>query len=155
MPYLDVAAFKVASILPATYVDGIEASEVGWTLAALTRESGWIDSRLRKRYSAPFDTPYPPTVIAWLEAIVSDLVLLKRGIDPSDSQAARVADRATAAKAEIAEAADSDRALFDLPLAGTSATAISQGGVLASHEASPYAWTQQRRADGDLDEYGP
>jgi len=144
--YLTVAELKGATLAPASYVDAIEAEEPGWTLGRLTTWSAWIDARLRKRYAAPFATPYPVTVTGWLAAIVTWEIYLKRGVNALDQQATDIRELATAAKAEVLEAANAVGGLFDLPLrANTTATGIALGEPLGYSEASPYTWTSEQR----------
>ena len=67
VPYLDINGFKLATIAPSEYVDFVETLTPGWTANRLLVNSGWLDSRLRKRYAAPFAAPYPDAVLDWLQ----------------------------------------------------------------------------------------
>jgi hypothetical protein len=152
-PYLDLSAFKGSTLAPASYADEVEIREPGWLLRRLTHWSAWINSRLAKRYAAPFaaapDTP--EAVTGWLEAIVTWELYLKRGIDATDQQLEKIEKRHDTAKAEVAEAADLQTNKFELPLRNdTSTTGVSRGGPLGYGEASPYTWSsRQRDAAGD------
>jgi hypothetical protein len=149
MPYLDLTTYRARTIAPPLYLDEVEAQHPGWLLEQLTFWSSWIDSRLKKRYAAPFAAPpnTPPTVLGWLARIVDAELYLKRGYDPNDKQSARVDTRADTARAEIQEAADSEKGLFELPLRADepAATAITRGGPLGYTEQSPYTWSDVQR----------
>jgi len=148
VPYLDVAAFRAATLAPASYVDHVELVEPGWLLGRLTYWSAWINSRLAKRYAVPFAVPpaTPETVVGWLERLVTWELYLKRGIDATDEQVARIEARHDVAKAEVAEAAESRDGLFELPLRRDSnATGVSRGGPLGYSEVSPYTWSRLQR----------
>lgn len=140
--YLDNTGLASLTVMPASYISAIEAIEPGWVAAQLAAWSAWIDSRLRKRYDAPFASPYPVAVQNWLARIVTHRCYLKRGIDPTDAQSTAIKDDADAAMKEIQEAADSDKGLFDLPLrADTTAPGITKTAPLGYCEQSPYTWT--------------
>lgn len=145
--YLTLAEFKALSLIPATHVDELEVQEPGWVLAQLDSKSRWIDARLRKRYAAPFVVaPVPQQVLEWLTRIVTWRCYLKKGVDPTDAQVADIVEDGKAAEREVAEAASSVVALFDLPLRQDQpGTGIVKGGPLSSSEASPYTWTTRQR----------
>lgn len=152
MAYLDVTTYKARTLAPASYVDEVDAQEAGWTLAQLTLWSSWLDSRLRKRYAAPFGSPVPEAVLVWLTDIVTERLYLKRGIDAADAQVARITELADKAREEVREAADAKDGLFDLPLKeDTTATGITKGAPLGYAEASPYTWSPLQREDADSD----
>ncbi len=137
--YLTVAAFKLLSVMPAEFVDAIEAVTPGWTAAQLELESARIDSRLRKRYEVPFGSPAPVEVQGWLANIVTLRAYMRRGFDPTDQQAVQYKADADTAIAEMKEAADSNEGLFDLPLrADSTASGIVKGGPRVYSETSPY-----------------
>jgi hypothetical protein len=145
-PYHDLASFKGATLAPASYVDAIEAIEPGWTLGRLVAWSAWINSRLTKRYAAPFAAPYPETVTGWLERLVSWEVYLKRGLDATDQQIDRIEARHNAAQAEVREASSAVDNLFELPLrADTTAGGITKGAPLGYSEVSPYTFSGVQR----------
>jgi hypothetical protein len=155
-PYLTATEFRNETIMPAEHVDEINLIAPLWLGRQLLRVSGWIDSKLRKRYAAPFASPYPETVRDWLTRIVTHLCYLRRGVDPTDAQATEIKDSHDTAKAEIDEAANGELGLFDLPLrSDTTATGISKGGPLGYSEASPYVgFTAQRTTARNEDERG-
>ena len=147
--YLTTAEFKTRTIADGTLVDAIEDVDAGWTLIQLEEASAWIDSRLRKRYAAPFSTPYPVQVLSWLTRLVTVRCYLKRGVDATDEQFLSVQQDAADAKAEILDASNGDAGLFDLPLrSDTTATGISKGGPFGYSEQSPYVWASMQRSTG-------
>ena len=155
--YLDVAGFKLLTLAPAQLVDDIETAaptgQPGWLDSQLSYWSAWIDSRLSKRYAAPFAAPYPVAVTGWLARIVTLQLYLKHGVDATDNQYNDIREQDTVARAEIKEAADSETGLFELPLrADTTASGISKGAPFFASDASPYKWTddqmQQAKDEG-------
>jgi hypothetical protein len=147
MAYLTLATYKNLTLAPTSYVDQAEVQHPGWVLAQLEFWSSWIDSRLKKRYAAPFAAPpnTPPVILGWLVRVLDAELYLKIGINPRDEQAATtVQERAAEAKAEVKEAADSKEGLFELPLRADlpEATDITRGGPLGYTEQDPYTWTE-------------
>jgi len=138
--YLDLTEFREISVAPEESVDEVEARYPGWVERQLEIKSQWIDARLRKRYLFPLtQTPYPLVVTDWLARIVTEIMMRKRGIDPTDEQAATYVEDRKTAEAEVLEAANAQDGLFDLPLrADTSTTGIVAPQVLGYSEASPY-----------------
>lgn len=150
--YLDLATFKLLSIMPASYADEIEALEAGWIETQLNYWSRWIDSRLRKRYAVPFEAPVSEVVTGWLTRIVTLKCYQKRGVDPTDAQFADVKDDAEHAQQEIKEAAESRDGLFDLPLrADDPSSAITKGAPLGYSEVSPYTWGDVQLVETESD----
>lgn len=156
MAYLTLATYKNLTLAPPSYVDDAETRHPGWVLAQLEFWSAWIDSRLKKRYAAPFAASpnTPPVILGWLTRILDAELYLKIGINPRDEQAATVVqERAAESKAEVKEAADSKDGLFELPLRADqpAATDISRAAPLGYTEQSPYTWTSVQR-DAAADE---
>lgn len=154
--YLTVAEFKNLTVMPSGDVDVLEAVAPGFLTAKLEAKSRWLDARLAKRYDAPFASPYPEAVKDWLARIVTLTAFLRRGVDATDEQFVEIKADAEKAEAEVLEAAESEKGLFELPLrADTTASGISKGGPFGYSEASPYVWTdRQRRAATDEDANG-
>jgi hypothetical protein len=147
--YLTVTEFKLRSIMPQADVDALELREPGFLAETIADWSEEIDARLRKRYVAPFSSPYPRTIIRWLVKLVTRDAYEKRGLDPSSaSDEKAIYGAAETAEAELKEAADSEKGLFDLPLrADDSTSGVVNGGPLGYTEQSPYTWaTLQKRA---------
>ena len=135
----DLATVKSHSIMPSGDIDGLNAAESGWILARALSLEGDINGRLRKRYAVPFATPIPEVVLNWLGALLDPEMYLKRGINPSDEQQARIEKRAESAEAKIKEAADAEKGLYDLPLRqDTTDTGIEQPQTLSYSEQSPF-----------------
>jgi len=150
--YLTLTGFKGLTTIPAVFVDEVEKVAPGWIDAQIDYWSRWIDSRLRKRYASPFAAydatpPTPLAVQGWIARIVTVRVWLKRGVDPNDLQFDVINVDATSALEEIAEAANSDTGLYDLPLrVDEDGTALSRGTPRSYSEASPYVWTDRQSA---------
>lgn len=148
--YLTLALFRDLTVVPASYVDEVQAAHAGWVDKQLDYWSRWIDSRLRKRYASPFaahdDTPPTPVAVqGWLERLVTARVMLKRGVDQNDEQVQTVLEEHRTAKEEILEAARSDENLFDLPLrTDGDASAINRGGPKGYSEQSPYVFMDEQ-----------
>lgn len=145
--YLTPAEFAELSTMPASDIEQIEGVVPGWLGRQLASESAFIDSRLRKRYDAPFDLPAPISVQRWLAKIVTKSAYLKRGVDPTDAQFDEIKNDAIDAMKEIAEAANAVDGLFDLPLR-TGASGIRAPSTYAYSEASPYAAFDAQRDYG-------
>lgn len=125
--------------MPPEDVDALEARHPNWLATKLDTTSRSIDARLRKRYNAPFAQPYPEAVLGWLSDLVTPRAYLKLGVRPTDQQYEDLVANATRADEQIAEAADSNEGLFDLPLrADTTESGIELGGPFGYSEQSPY-----------------
>lgn len=149
MSYLDLAEYKKYSILPSVDIDDVETIQAGWIDRKLRAASNHVDSRLRKRYTVPFSSPYPDAVCDWVARLVDPLVLKKRGVDATDEQFISIAEDAASAKEDIKEAANAEDGLFDLPIADTAdASAITKGGPLGYSETSPYVWMDLQEETG-------
>lgn len=155
MGYLTVDGFKLETTMPTADVDELELSDPGFLLARLNRRSAYIDSRLRKRYVVPFQSPYPDTVCQWLIDIVTWEAYRRRGFSPSsEMDKDSIEGPALKAMAEIEEAANGNTGLFDLPLTATSTeSGITRGGTLGYSEASPYKWQTEQAEAGRLEDY--
>ena len=147
--YLTLTQFNLQTLLPDNIVSEIEAVTPGWTAEQLRVVSESFDVRLRKRYAAPFASPYPTILGEWLTHIVSMRAYLKRGVSSLDEQFQEYKQQHDAAFAQLAEAADSVTGLFDLPLRqDTSTTGITKGFPRAYTETSPYVWTDVQAQTG-------
>lgn len=145
--YITIGRFKLLSTIPSGFVDEVEAVESGFTLAQLEYFSAWIDTQLAKRYEAPFASPVPYVVEGWLARIVTPRVWTKRGVNATDEQWQDIRKDDLDARAEIAQAANSETGLFDLPLRqNTTISGIAKGYPRVYSEQSPYVWTDIQRA---------
>jgi hypothetical protein len=154
-PYLTFDEFKAISVVPASYIDEIETVTAGWVAKRILMLSAYIDSRLSKRYDAPFKAPYPFAVQDWVAKIVSLDVWMRRGVQPNDEEFAEYKAQAAQSYDELKEAANSEIGLFDLPLrADTSSTGIVKGAPLVSSEMSPYAWADEQARIGRQEDQG-
>lgn len=159
--YLDVDEFAARTIAPSdlVYGDFIDPTGEFTDEVKVERRAAWltfvesrliietsrINSKLRKRYAAPFESPVPEIVLGWLAAIVTPSLYKRRGWDPSEAQAEDLKADHDKAIEEITEAANSEDGLFDLPLRqDTTDDGISKGGPLGYAEASPYDWMDRQ-----------
>jgi hypothetical protein len=140
--YLNLGEFKARTLMPSTDVDDLETIAAGWVLAQLEQCSRWIDSRLRKRYDAPFDVATCPEIVkSWLTRLVTLRAYLRRGVDATDAQFDLIRADAESAATEIKEAADAVDGLFDLPLKDSDkATGITLGAPFGYSEPDFYSW---------------
>ncbi len=148
-PALTLDEFKLRTTMPSGYVDELVASEGAdfWPKQFAAAQE-WIDARLAKRYALPFSAPVPGLYLGWITILATLTGYQRRGWDPSAKQNELVVKAVDDAKKEIAEAADSNAGLFELPLRADKpgASGVSAGGPLGYAEASPYEWTD-RQAD--------
>jgi hypothetical protein len=151
--YLTVEQFKECAVMPADDVDRLEDVAPGFVGKQLTFVSLWIDSRLRKRYKAPF-TQQPITELLqyWLSRIVASACYTRRGWDPSGVDAELIIADGNAARAEVLEAADGENGLFELTFNDSlDASAVSKPATRGYSEHSPYVGFS-RQADIGRDE---
>jgi hypothetical protein len=142
VPYLYLASFRLITLVPADFIDEIEQRTPGWIDQRLIIHSAHLDSRLTKRYDAPFKPPYPVAVTEWVAKLAALDCWLRRGVAATDEQFLEFKEQATTALADIKEAADSETGLFDLPLrANTDASGVTRGFPRGYSEQSPYVWT--------------
>jgi phage gp36-like protein len=148
--YATIQDVKDLGTLPESDIDLLEKRSPGITLRIATRISGNFDSRLMKRYAAPFQEPYPDALVDAVARVVAWRLLLRRGFNPSSEQDTLVKEEKDEALAWVKEAADSKEGLVELPLRQTSAgegSAVNAGGPLGYSEQSPYTWmTLQAKA---------
>lgn len=146
MAYLTFADWKARTSMSDVDADDLEARYPGHVALKIGERQAWIDGKLKKRYAAPFATPVPEIVLAWLVSLVTLDAYKKRGFDPSSQQDALIAKEADDSKTEVQQAADSNEGLFDLPLRqDTTASGISRGGPLGYSEPGPYTWIDRQR----------
>jgi Protein of unknown function (DUF1320) len=142
--YVTIQDIKDLGTLPAEDIDLLEAKYPGVTLRVATRISGIFDSRLIKRYAAPFKEPYPDALVDNVARVVAWRLLLKRAFNPSSEQDQLVKEEKDEALAWLKEAADSKDGLVELPIKQATPPGVSgvnAGGPLGYSEASPYEWT--------------
>lgn len=101
-------------------------------------------------------TPVPEIVLGWLVAVLDVDLWHKRGVNPQDPSIAEgIAERDRVLE-ELAEAANSETALFDLPTNDVQGdSAIAHAGPLFYTEASPFVGADlQERAGRAEDSRG-
>jgi hypothetical protein len=146
MAYLTLEEFKLYSLIPPEFVDRVEVQNPGFIAAQLELSSAVIDSRLRKRYDAPFKEPYSLVLLSWLARLVTMSVWLRRGYSPTDEEARTYQDQYNQVQTDLKEAADSENGWLDLPLRQDT----KQSGIVTQvprvySEAGPYVWTTKQR----------
>jgi hypothetical protein len=87
-------------------------------------------------YSAP--TPVPEAVLGWITTLVSLATLRKHRVDSNDPMVTLMVDETKVALEEVAQAANSNDGLFDLPINDSSDSGVKTGGPLWYSENSPY-----------------
>lgn len=153
--YLTLAEFLQMSVVPAAFINEIEQRTPGWVDQRLLMASAYIDTRLSKRYDAPFKAPYPLAAQDWVSKWVSLDVWLRRGVQPNDEQFGEYKAQAVQAYDEVKEAANSELGLFDLPLrSDTNGSGISKGAPLGYSEQSPYVWADEQARIGREEDQG-
>jgi hypothetical protein len=141
--------------MPTEAVDELEARKPEWLQNTLNSKWNWIQAVLRKRYDTNAMAADPPeTVIQWLVDIVTKEAFDARGYDPSSkSDEEAILGRWRDARAEIKEAADSEKGLFELPLLATDTDqGVTRGGPLAYSEQSPYHWMAGQQDAGQAED---
>lgn len=147
MSYLTIEEFRVRSVMPAAFTDELEEERPGFLEALLAQQSAAVDARLRKRYRVPFaGPPYPEIVCGWVCRLATLRAYLARQINPGDELLPVLRDDATAAEAEIREAASASEGLVELAAPGSSTGAISSGAPVVLSDPSPYTWQDEQAA---------
>jgi phage gp36-like protein len=146
--YLDVAAFRVRTIMPNEQVDQLLTLSPGWLEAQLESVSSWIDMYLAKRYTVPFRAPYPRMVTAWLARIVTATAYASHGFPASDQQREAIDADARRAEEEVRQAADGNLGLIDLAPSDQSISPVMYGGTRVYSETSPYVGFDIQRSRG-------
>lgn len=165
--YLLTSRFRQLTIMPGEDLDLIDSQEQGWVQAQLDLRSAWIDSRLAKRYAAPFGSGYvtspqdltplrkdvPEIIELWLRDLVTPACYARRGVNPSSGDlwfVEFVINPYQQAMRDILEAADAEKGLFELPLRGDALPGgeASRSGPKVYTESSPYVWMDRQYAAG-------
>lgn len=147
--YLTVAEYRLQADMPGEFIDEIEARYPGYIDSLLQRGSAFIDSRLAKRYPTPFKAPFSVQVQGWLADLITPRVWRKRGAAATE-EIAQYERAEEDAKKELAEAANGDTGLFDLPGTGAddAASGVRAGFPMAYSEQSPYVANDLQREVG-------
>lgn len=146
--YVTIAEVKDFGTMPPADIDALEILYPGITDRTATIVSGMFDARLKKRYAAPFQAPYPDSLKFNVARVVAYRLYLKRGFNPSSEQDQAIIRDNNDAEAWVKEAADSENGLIELPAKQTDPLNDASGlkGVPLSYsEASPYTWIDVQR----------
>lgn len=156
-PWIDLAGFRVRTVMPGEDVDRLEAKYPGYIVQQIATEQAKLEARLRKRYALPFAAPAPETAIAWLVSIVTLAAYQRRGWNPSSAENQLIIDAATRALDESKEAANANDGLFDLPPRedAASTSGATQGGPFGYSEQSSYTGADDQACAGRAEDgYG-
>jgi hypothetical protein len=141
--------------MPASDIDELEVLYPNVVAGLAGSVSRMFDSRLSKRYAAPFASPYPEALRWNVAQVVVAALWQKRGYNPGSAQDQIIQTNKADALAWLKEAADSKDGLVELPLReNTTAEGISRGGPLGYTETSPYVWTDRQVEAGRTDDGG-
>lgn len=141
--YLTISELKDRSIMPPEEIDLLPVAFVNSRIAIAESE---VNSVLRKRYAAPFASPVPEIVLAWVTDLVTPELYFRRGWDPTEKQSLEILAAAERVRAQLQQAADQQGGLWDLPLRQDSnAEGVSKGGTKCYSEASAYDWLDAQR----------
>lgn len=145
--YLTRNQFLLATSVPASYVQAIEAQYPGFVQTQLEMFSAMIDARLNKLYSVD---PLNPALIVklWLTQLVSFKLMERRGYNTVDNQAENYKADYDLALKDLQEAANAVDGLFDLPLKRDAETGGTKGAPMFYTETSPYVGRQVQREVG-------
>lgn len=147
--YVTLPYVKLVGVMPSEDLDELELRNPGIFDETAKGVSGAFDSRLRKRYAAPFAEPYPDSLKWHVAQVVAARLFLRRGYNPSSEQDAQIKGAHDEALAWLKAAADSKDGDVELPMRQADplgAAAVDSGGVLAYSEASPYT-ARDRQAE--------
>lgn len=129
--------------MPPQDIDELELQQSGIVDATATAVSGMFDSKLIKRYAAPFLTPFPNALIFNVARETAWRLWLKRGFNPSGQTDQAIEKDHLEAMEWLKDAADSKDGLVELPKKETDlgkSGAVNAGGPLSYSEQSPYVW---------------
>ena len=147
--YLTLAQWKDRTTMSPGDVDALERKRPGFVGIALGARSATINARLTKRYAVPFQAhpDTPEIVLVWLTDLVSLDAYKALGFSPSSEQDELIVAAAQAAESQLAEAANAETGLFELPLRETSpgGSGVEKGGPYAYSEPGPYHWLDAQR----------
>ena len=152
--YATLSDVQQLASMPAADVAALEAAETGIVDAISTAISGFFDSKLIKRYAAPFETPYPPALVFAVARVVAYRLWLRRGYNPTGELDAAIRQDYDDAIEWLNEAANSETGLIELPKkdAALGGSHVGAGAPLSYHEASPYTWADEQYTDGILED---
>ena len=122
----------------------LEAKWPGKLQDLCSAASGWVDSRIGKRYVRP--VPNPPDIMRKLTAwLVEPEAFMALGIRPSDEQWILVQKHFEFTHEQLKEIAEAKDGLYDLPLsANDSSSGIVEPQTLSSSEQSPFTWRHKQ-----------
>lgn len=146
--YLNLAEFKVRSIMPNEQIDRIEELKPGWLQAEIESTSRDFDAYLGKRYRVPLGAP-SPTIKKLVASVVTYRAHLVHGVPATDKQLELIAQDAQEAWARVKEAANGETGLLDLaPSDRLPGQGVTFGSTRVYSETSPYVHYDRQRESG-------
>jgi|GEM_PF-5538915 len=145
---LGTAAFQWSQDGGGTFTTGVLTSS-----SVALGTTGLVASFLAGPYAADNEyfasTPVPEIALGWLVAILDLAVMRRRGYNAQDPAGVLYSEAAATAYAEIAQAANSNDGLFELPTNdAVGDSAINHGGPMAYSECSPFVSADQQEFYG-------
>lgn len=139
--YVDGDFIRLVGSMPPADIDALEVLYPGVVEGVSKAVSRLFDSKLIKRYAAPFEDPIPEALRWNVAHVVVSVLWQKRGYNPGSAQDQIIEKNKAEAFAWLTEAADSEKGLVELPLRQGDPEAVTKGGPLGYSEASPFVWT--------------
>lgn len=88
--YASIDDIKALGTIPSAEVDAFEAKYPGRIVKISLSESDDKDSLMRPRYGVPFPSPFPPSIVKHIAALVVWKMYLVKGINPTTTQLAEI-----------------------------------------------------------------
>jgi hypothetical protein len=129
-------------------IEYLAAAGPAFCEAQLRIKEAGIYNRLGPRYDTPFDIATlsdlaMATLKGWEAALIAPSVLVRRGVDPTDSISARIYAAAQVADDQIAATQVAAKGAFDLPLReSTKRKAV----IVGRSDQNPHTWIERQGA---------
>lgn len=147
LSYIDLGSYCE---LPDAHIAGAGSAFVN-TQISLCRAT--IYDQLRRQYDiGAMVTTEPLIVKKWIATMVAPSIYVKRGVDPTDLQFQEYVRKATNAEKAVADAANAEKGLYDLPMLDGSA-APKRIKVLSKSQADPGAWKREQADRAHVERY--
>lgn len=153
MAYATLQQIRRLGVMRPSDIDRIEAQEPGITMERAATVESLLNSKLQKRYRAPFDTVAPPLSLTKYVAVTTTYELLMdvRGLNPSSDQKDAAEKALERVEAWLTNAVDGEKGDAELRAleSGLGSAAVNAGGPIGYSEPDPYSWQykQMERLD--------